>query len=131
MAGLIAAHGAPLAGIVLISGLYDLPRFAASAQSARAKGIVKAMIGETGGGREALEARSVLDFAQNIKTPVLILNGAKDDRTDPAQARRLAEKIVSGGGKARVIIYPDYGHQIPVGIRDKEIDPFLDGLLRH
>jgi dipeptidyl aminopeptidase/acylaminoacyl peptidase len=130
VAGLIAARDASPAGIVLVSGLYNLPQFAAHAQSAQAKGIVKAMAGETGGGRDALQARSVLAFAQNIKAPALILNGARDDRTDAAQARRLADAITSHGGKARVIIYPDYGHQIPVGIRDEEIDPFIDGLLR-
>ena len=55
-------------------------------------------------------------------------------------ARRMIERIprkpvvwLTGlrltGGKARAIIYPDYGHQIPIEIRDKEIDPFIDGLL--
>jgi len=29
----------------------------------------------------------------------------------------------------RTIIYPDYGHQIPVEVRDKVIDPFIDGVL--
>jgi dipeptidyl aminopeptidase/acylaminoacyl peptidase len=129
VAGLIAAHDPSLAGVVLISGLYDLAQFAANPKSTQAKQIVNAIIAETGGTREALEARSVLYFAEKIKAPTLILNGAKDDRTDPEQARRLAAEITSHGGKARAIVYPDYGHQIPVEVRDKEIDPFLDGLL--
>ena len=129
VAGLIAARDASLAGVVLISGLYDLPQFAANSKSAQAKQIVDAMVDETGGGSDALRARSILYSAQNIKAATLILNGAKDDRTDPSQARRLAEAINSHGGKARVVIYPDNGHQIPVEVRDKEIDPFIDGVL--
>jgi dipeptidyl aminopeptidase/acylaminoacyl peptidase len=129
VAGLIAAHDPSLAGVVLISGLYDLRQFATNPKSFRAKQIVSAMIVETGGTKEALEAHSVLYFAQNIKASTLILNGARDDPTDPEQARRLAAAITSHGGRARVIIYPEYGHQIPVGVRDKEIDPFLADLL--
>lgn len=129
VAGLIAAQDASLAGIVLISGLYDLPQFAANSKSAQAKQIVNAMVEETGGGSDALRARSVLYSAQNIKAATLILNGAKDDRTDPGQARGLAEEIASHGGKSRVIIYPDYGHQIPIEVRDKEIDPFIAATL--
>ncbi|MGI9074644.1 MAG: alpha/beta hydrolase family protein [Bryobacteraceae bacterium] len=129
VAGLIAAHHESLSGVVLISGLYDLPQFAANPKSAQAKQIVSAIVDETGGADDALRVRSVLNSAQNIKVPSLILNGAKDDRTDPAQARRLAEVIASHGGKARMIIYPNYGHHIPVEVRDKEIDPFIDGLL--
>lgn len=130
VAGLLAAHDSSLAGVVLISGLYDLPQFAAGSTSAQAQQIVQAMLAETGGTREALQARSVLHSAQNIKASTLILNGAQDDQTDPAQARRLAQEITAHGGTARAIIYPEYGHQIPVEVRDKEIDPFLEGLLR-
>jgi dipeptidyl aminopeptidase/acylaminoacyl peptidase len=129
VAGLIAAHDASLAGVVLISGLYDLAEFAASKQSAQAKQIVNALIHETGGGNDALRARSVMHFAKNIKAATLILNGAKDERTDPGQARRLAEEIASHGGKSRVIVYPEYGHNIPVEVRDKEIDPFVESVL--
>ena len=88
------------------------------------------MIDETGGGTDALRVRSVLYYAQNVKVPALILNGEKDDRTDPTQARRLAAELISHGVQARVTIYPDYGHQIPVEIRDKEIDPFIDAALK-
>ena len=57
------------------------------------------------------------------------MNGALDDRTDPAQAQRLAAEISSHGGRVRVVIYPKYGHQIPFGVRDKEIDLFIDTIL--
>ncbi len=129
VASLIAAHDPSIAGIVLISGLYDLNAFAANPKSVAAKLTSRSMIDETGGGRDALRARSALNFAEDIKSSVLVMNGAPDERTDPAQARRFADAITSHGGKARVIIYPAYAHQIPVEIRDKEIDPFIDRVL--
>jgi dipeptidyl aminopeptidase/acylaminoacyl peptidase len=129
VASLVAAHDVSIAGIVLISGLYDLTTFIANPKSAEAKLIARSMVDETGGGSDALRARSALNFAGDIKASVLIMNGAQDNRTDPAQARRLADEITSHGGKARAIIYPGYGHQIPVNVRDKEIDPFIDTTL--
>jgi dipeptidyl aminopeptidase/acylaminoacyl peptidase len=71
----------------------------------------------------------VLPRAGDIKAATLILNGAQDDRTDPAQARELADRITRGGGKARAIIYPGFGHKIPLEARNKDIDPFIDEAL--
>jgi dipeptidyl aminopeptidase/acylaminoacyl peptidase len=131
VAGLVAASDESVAGIVLISGVYDLPRFVADPKSSPMKtSVVNAMRQETGGKDDALRARSVLYSARNIKASALILNGAKDERTDPGQARQLAEEITRHGGNARAIIYPDHGHQIPVEVRDKDIDPFIDRILK-
>ena len=52
-----------------------------------------------------------------------------DDRTDPEQAQRLAEMINAHGRHARAIVYPEYGHQIPVEARSKDIDPFIERVL--
>ncbi|MEX2263954.1 MAG: alpha/beta fold hydrolase [Bryobacteraceae bacterium] len=129
VAGLIAAHDGSITGIVLISGLYDLPQFVADSKSMQAKLIAQSIIEETGGGNGALRARSVLYSAQNVKATALIMNGAKDDRTDPEQARRLAREINLHGGNARAIVYPDYGHHIPVAVRDNAVNPFIESVL--
>jgi len=129
VAGMVAAHDPSIRGIVLISGLYDLPAYASHAKSAMAVSIVDSMKSETGGTAEALKARSLLYYAQEVKAETLILNGAKDDRTDPDQARRVAEIINTHGGHARAIVYPDYGHQIPVEVRNKDVDPFVERVL--
>jgi dipeptidyl aminopeptidase/acylaminoacyl peptidase len=129
VAGLIAAHDASIAGIVLIAGVYDLPQFVKDSKSAPAMLVARSIIEETGGGVEALRARSLLHFAENVKAKTLIVNGARDDRSDPAQARRLAEEITSHQGNARAIIYPAYGHRIPLAARDRDIDPFIDRVL--
>lgn len=129
VAGLVAAHDPTIRGIVLISGLYDLPEYARHAKSPIAISIVDAMKEETGGADNALRERSLLNYAQDVKASALILNGAKDDRTDPDQARRLANAINDHGGHARAIIYPEYGHQIPVEVRAKDVDPFIKQVL--
>lgn len=101
----------------------------AKAESGQAKLVAQSIIDETGGGYDALRERSLLHFTQKVRAATLILNGAMDDRTDPEQARRLADEINSHKGSARVIIYPEYGHQIPVGVRDRVIDQFIRDVL--
>ncbi len=124
-AALVAARYPRVKGLVLISGLYDLPAFLADPKSPGAREIKRAVNRQTGGGEDALRSRSALLFASRIKASALILNGAKDDRTDPAQALRLAERIKGYGGQARAHIYPEYGHEIPVKARQLEVDDFI------
>ena len=127
VAGLIAAKDSSVSGVVLISGLFDLHDLGERASGNEMKrAILNAVVAETGGGDDALRTRSVMSAAIDIKAATLILSGGKDDRTDPDQARKLAEEINRHGGNARAIIYPDLGHQIPVEIRNRDIDPFID-----
>jgi dipeptidyl aminopeptidase/acylaminoacyl peptidase len=129
-AGLVAAEDPSISGLVLISGVYDFPAYVNDPHADPVKqSVVKALMAETGGTADALNARSVMRYAGKIKAAALILNGAKDDRTDPAQARSLADQITHAGGKARAIIYSEFGHQIPVKERNKDIDPFIDSVL--
>jgi dipeptidyl aminopeptidase/acylaminoacyl peptidase len=129
-AALVAAQDASISGLVLISGVYDLQGYGNDPDASPGKQSVwKALSAETGGAPSALKARSVLPHAEQIRAATLLLNGAKDDRTNPDQARSLAHRITQAGGEAQVIIYPDFGHQIPVEKRNKDIDPFIDRVL--
>ena len=130
VAGLIAAKDRSVSGVVLVSGLFDLRELAQDSGASEIKqAILKSVVAETGGGDDAIRARSLMPFARDIKAATLILNGGKDDRTDPDQARRFAEEINAHGGNARAIIYPDLGHQIPVQVRSRDIDPFIEEIL--
>jgi dipeptidyl aminopeptidase/acylaminoacyl peptidase len=129
VAGLVAARDPSIRGIVLISGLYDLPKYALQAKSPIARSIVDAMDAETNGTAAALKARSLIYHAQNLKAEALILNGAKDERTDPTQAEELAAEINAHHGHAKAVVYPDYGHQIPVEVRNREVQPFIERVL--
>lgn len=129
-AALVAAHDPSVTGLVLISGVYDLAEYAADPQpNSRKAGVIRALVAETGGAEEALRERSVLPVANRIKASALILSGAKDEATDPRQSQRLADVLNSVGAEARAIIYPEFGHSIPVEVRNQEVDPFIDGLL--
>ncbi len=129
-AGLVAAEDPSVAGLVLISGVFDVQAYVADSNATGArKLIVRSMISETGGSDAALLARSILHRAGDIKASVLILNGAKDDRTDPNQARTLAEHITRAGGNARAVVYENFGHQIPLEARNNDIDPFIEKVL--
>jgi dipeptidyl aminopeptidase/acylaminoacyl peptidase len=128
-AGLVAAHDPDIAGLVLISGLYDFPSFFAQPKSTAAA-VIKASALKQASGDDVLRARSVLSKSSSIRAATLILNGAKDDRTDPDQARQLAVAINANGGQAEVIIYPELGHEIPVKVRDAKISRFIQATLK-
>ncbi len=130
-AALVGAHDPDVAGLVLISGLYDFPAYLDHPPSLGALGVKTRFVTQTGGGEDALRSRSALPLAPDIKASTLILNGAQDDRTDPDQARRFAQAILAHGGRARVHIYEQFGHEIPVKAREPEIDAFVDETLKH
>jgi dipeptidyl aminopeptidase/acylaminoacyl peptidase len=129
-AALIAADDPALAGLVLISGLYDLPAFLLPAKSAAAAEIKAVALAQAGEDPAALEARSALRGAARIRAATLILNGMDDDRTDPAQARQFAAAIHAGGGTATVRIYDGVGHRIPVHLRAASIKAHVESVLR-
>jgi dipeptidyl aminopeptidase/acylaminoacyl peptidase len=138
VAGLVATRDTQIRAMVLISGAYDLPSLFGPNPGPRPADLSSRMVDEirsdiareTDGSASALRDRSVLSAAKRIRTPALIVNGAKDDRTDPEQARALARAIQANGVFAKALIYPDYGHAIPYDVREREVRPFLDQYLR-
>ncbi len=70
-AGLVAAHDPSVSGLVLISGVYDLPAYVADSTASTEKlMVVKSLVAEAGVGADALNARSVLRFAGRIKASI-------------------------------------------------------------
>ena len=136
VASLVAVRDSTIRAMVLISGAYD---FATPLDSSTAAGrlnmarrdqVRSDIAAETDGTASALRARSALLLVNHIRTPALILNGEKDDRTDPDQARMLAEGIRRNGVFARAVIYPEFGHAIPYEVREREIEPFFQAHLK-
>jgi dipeptidyl aminopeptidase/acylaminoacyl peptidase len=128
-AALLAARSENIQGLVLISGAYDLAAlFANKSLTGNAEVMTQVQI-QTGGGVAALDARSALKAASNIKAKTLILNGARDDRTDPTQAIQLQDAIRRAGGTAETVIYPEFGHLIPFKARQDRVDQFLKQFL--
>jgi dipeptidyl aminopeptidase/acylaminoacyl peptidase len=122
---LLAAKDLRIVGLVLISGAYDLPSLFAKQGRTGVAEVLAELNRETGGGEQAPRERSALFQAAKIKAHTLILNGARDDRTDPAQAEQLKNAILASGGQAESVIYPEFGHAIPAQTRQPRIDGFL------
>jgi dipeptidyl aminopeptidase/acylaminoacyl peptidase len=129
-AALVAANDRQIAGLVLISGLYDLPAFFADPKTLGAQLAKAAAVAQTGGSADAFRSRSAMLLAPDIKAETLILGGAKDDRTDAQQAKDFAAAINANGGQAEVHIFADDGHEIPLSARDQKISAFIDATLR-
>ncbi len=124
-AALVAADNPRVTGLVLISGLYDLPAYFAIPESKTAARVRASALRQTGGGEDALRSRSALFAASRIKASVLIINGEDDDRTDADQALRFAAAINASGGRAKAVVYAGVGHEVPVDMRQREIDDFV------
>jgi dipeptidyl aminopeptidase/acylaminoacyl peptidase len=136
VASLVAARDSTIRAMVLISGAYDFTTTPDSSTAAGRLNVARRdqvrtdIATETDGTAAALQARSPLSVVSRIRTPALILNGAQDDRTDPEQARKLAEGIRRNGVFARAVIYPEFGHAIPYATREREVEPFFRAWLK-
>lgn len=126
---LVATQDPEITGLVLISGLYDFPAFFDRPKSSGAAAVKAVLYAQTGGGREALRERSALFRAHEIKAATLVMNGARDDRTDPDQAVQFAQAIRKGGASTQVHIFPDQGHEIPLKVRKAEVEAFIGAVL--
>ena len=65
-----------------------------------------------------------------IKSPMLLLHGAQDERIPVRQAEAFAEALQAKRIAVRVKIFPHARHRIPVEEQDREILPFLEESLR-
>lgn len=127
-------HG--LAGLVLISGVYDLAEMytrwrgeVIPEHKALAKLVEKeTSMSSAGPTALAIRERSVLPDPE-IRAPTLIFQGGRDLVTSAPQAELLADKLRRKGVDARAIVYPEEAHHIPVKVREQEIDPFLSRVL--
>lgn len=126
---ILAARDERISGLALISGAYDFSALFANTRSTGVAEMRAQFERQTGGSEAALRSRSALLHVASIRARALILNGAHDDRTDPAQAQRFAAALVAAGLEAEAVIYREQGHSIPFEIRRARVDAFLRGFL--
>lgn len=136
LAAKVGEQVAGLAGVVLISGIYDLgemylrwkgekgPEYRALVEKLELETNVSA----AGLNAQVVRERSVLPDPQ-IRAPTLIFQGGRDWITSASQAVNLADRLKAKGVEARAVVYPEDAHNIPVGARESEIDPFLSHVL--
>lgn len=123
---MVATRDPRLAAVILVAGLYDFDKGYPTGN----RGLDQNIRHEAGVSREAFQERSAIYHTDKIRSPVLLLHGASDDRIAPTQAQALAEKIMAHGVTVRLKIFPGVGHGIPIPEQYKEIYPFLDEFLR-
>jgi dipeptidyl aminopeptidase/acylaminoacyl peptidase len=61
-------------------------------------------------GREFLKARSPLTYAENIRRPLLIGQGANDPRVKQAESDQIVQAMQAKGIPVTYVLYPDEGH---------------------
>ena len=64
--------------------------------------------------------RSPIFFADRIRAPLLVLDGANDVRCPPDEAEQIVRAVRANGGIANLHVYPDEGHGFRR--RENEID---------
>jgi dipeptidyl aminopeptidase/acylaminoacyl peptidase len=64
----------------------------------------------TEAGRAHLRARSPIHFAERVKVPVLIGQGANDSRVPQAESDRMVEALERAGSPVTYLVFPDEGH---------------------
>jgi dipeptidyl aminopeptidase/acylaminoacyl peptidase len=123
VAAMVATQDDKLAGVILKSGLYDFVDWFHHASWFSA--VKYDFIWEVGWPSEAaLRARSAFYSAENIKAPLLIIHGTRDDRAPMAYALALAEKVQASGGNAEVHTF-DSEHIVP----QEKIQGLMEGFL--
>jgi dipeptidyl aminopeptidase/acylaminoacyl peptidase len=116
-ASMIATKDKSLAAVILGAGFYDFESYYKLAPL----GIKQAIEREAGVDKKAFQDRSALLSAENIRSPVLILHGQRDERSGALEAEQLARRAP----KAQAKIYSEFGHHIPFRVFFREVKKFL------
>jgi dipeptidyl aminopeptidase/acylaminoacyl peptidase len=123
IASMIATKDSLLAGVILKSGEYDL----SSAYKAYPwySPIKLSMIWELGFYDEAkMKDRSALNFASQIRAPLLIIHGSEDDRASVDNAELFAKRINDSGGSAELKVI-NSEHIIPMQKIQSDMEDFM------
>ncbi len=64
----------------------------------------------TAEGKKRLEEMSPLNYAKNIKTPLMIMQGANDPRVNKAESEQIVIALRDRGFPVEYILFPDEGH---------------------
>jgi dipeptidyl aminopeptidase/acylaminoacyl peptidase len=68
------------------------------------------VLGDPDTERDSLLARSPISYAENIKAPLFVVQGARDRRVPPTESEQLVGKLRALGAEVRYDVYPDEGH---------------------
>ena len=72
--------------------------------------MMKKFVGDPEEDAELLRERSPLTYIENVKTPLLVIQGANDPRVVKSESDQLVEKLRSLGRTVEYIVFEDEGH---------------------
>ena len=72
--------------------------------------FLKRWIGDLETDRRKLVERSPITHIENVKCPMLILQGSNDPRVPQEESDQVVEKLRSLGRRVEYVVYPDEGH---------------------
>ncbi|WP_380704542.1 alpha/beta hydrolase family protein [Salinithrix halophila] len=78
------------------------------------------------------QIRSAINWADELRVPLLILHGLDDHTVSPEHSKRLAERMVDLGYEHRLVLVPGGNHYLTnrAQVRDREILNWFDHYLR-
>lgn len=74
------------------------------------KRFMKKWVGDPDEDKEMLNERSPITYVDNIRCPILIIQGANDPRVVKAESDQMVERIRSKGGIVEYMVFEDEGH---------------------
>ncbi len=119
-ASLLTTQTKDLKCAVLIGGIYDF-RVHYDWASVHLPGVKKIIEDEVGVSKKEWAKRSVINYIENIESPILIIHGEKDERASVEQARILADALSKKQKIFELFIVPgaDHGLKGVRGIMEK------------
>ncbi len=107
----MAERGGGLRGAILQSGIYDLW---ATYRATKLPGFREAIVAEAGADSAAWRARSPLLRANQLKMPMLVLHGERDENVPIAQARAMASAVRAAGAPVDTVFAPKSAHALAI-----------------
>jgi dipeptidyl aminopeptidase/acylaminoacyl peptidase len=112
---------------ILSAGIYD---FRKAYDEARIGGIRENMKSETGMTDAAVRERSSILQMENLKCPVLILHGDKDENVSVGQALLLRDRLTALKKEFEIRIFPGQDHALRSGSTAKEVNMTMIDFLK-
>jgi dipeptidyl aminopeptidase/acylaminoacyl peptidase len=72
--------------------------------------MMKRFMGDPDEDADMLRERSPMTYIENAKTPLLVIQGAKDPRVVKSESDQLVEKLRSLGREVEYVVFEDEGH---------------------
>jgi dipeptidyl aminopeptidase/acylaminoacyl peptidase len=97
------------AAAVDIFGPYNLITFARAVPPTW-KRMMKRFVGDPDEDADLLRERSPMTYVDNVRTPLLVIQGAKDPRVVKPESDQLVEKLHELGRTVEYVVFDDEGH---------------------